>query len=155
MDLPTAIEKYWSQTVVAAGGLWIAVKAGAAAIKWLVDTKERETAAAAAAAVQERKDKVDALKLVEEIYGELIGNLREEVDRLAQKLDEVRDEMRRMMIDKDAQISLLEGEKRRLQAKVDAYRRILISHGWEDPEPMTFDALQVAHDGQLKTMGGT
>lgn len=70
----------------------------------------------------------------------VIHTLREEAERLADRLGQVEQEVRalqrehtRMIADKDAKIALLEGEKRQLQALVETYRRALAAYGIDEP----------------------
>lgn len=151
MDLPTAVEKYWAQIVIAVGGAWTALKF------WSDQrAKRRETAAASLAA--RAVAKLDLTKLAQEAAADVIQTLREEVDHWTGEVAKLRDELRearrehaQVIAQKDAQIALLEGEKRQLTAKVEALQRVIVSHGW--PEAKTFDALEVGPDGRLATMG--
>lgn len=153
MDLPTAIDKYWGQAVGVAAAIGTLLKMWADA-----RAKRRDQAVATAAARQVAK--LDLAKLAREAAAEIIQTLREEVDhwtaevdKLRAELVEVRKEHARMIASKEAEIALRDARIRELEAKVGAYRRILLERGWHDPEPMTFDALEVTTDGHLKTMG--
>lgn len=133
MDSPFhLLEQSWPFLVVGAPGLFAAWKA------W---TTQRN----------------DLVKIAQEAAGSVIQSLRDEAlrlsDRLAQvedELDELRKEHAQMMANKDAQISLLEGEKRQLQAQVEAYRRILAAHDISDPARPAFFELK---GGGLNPMG--
>ena len=134
MDLPALVEKMWPYALVAAPGILAAWKAWAT-------------------------QRSDLVKIAQDAAGAVIEQLRKEADRLAARLKQVEDELAslrrehaQMIAQKDAQIALLEGEKRQLTAKVEALQRVLAAHGWG--EPKTFDALEIDHDGRLKTMGG-
>lgn len=153
MDLPTAIEKYWAQAVAVATALGWAIN------RWL-DARAKRRADVVAAAAARQVAKLDLARLAREAAAEIIQTLREEidhwtseVDKLRAELAEARQEHARMIVSKDSEIALRDARIRELEAKVGAYRRILLEHGWRDPEPKTFDALQVTSDGQLKTMG--
>ncbi|KQZ31736.1 hypothetical protein [Caulobacter sp. Root1472] len=153
MELPTAIEKYWTQ---AAG---VAAAIGALVKMW-IDARAKKRTDAVAAAAARQVAKLDLARLAREAAAEIIQTLREEVDhwtaevdKLRLELAEARREHARMIASKEAEISLRDARIRELEAKVGAYRRILLEHGWRDPEPLTFDALEVTADGHLKPMG--
>lgn len=139
MDLPTAIEKYWSHAVLVVGGIFTAWKATREA------REKRQTDALAAAAARHAV-KLDLTKLAQEAAADVITTLREEIARLSGELDQVRDEMRdlqrehlRMMADKDAKIALLEGRNRQLEASIAAHRRMMLAAGMDlPPEPAFF-----------------
>lgn len=153
MDFPTAFEKYWGQTV------GVATAAGALLKMWL-DVRAKKQSEAVAAAAARQVARLDLAKLAREAAAEIIQTLREEVDhwtaevdKLRTELAEARQEHAKMIASKDGEISLRDARIRELEAKVGAYRRILFEHGWRDPEPLTFDALEITADGNLKTMG--
>ncbi|WP_299016808.1 hypothetical protein [uncultured Caulobacter sp.] len=121
MDLPTVIAKTWPYVVVAAPGIYAVIK----------DLLGRRALA--------RKAEADLMQMAQDAASGVIHTLREEAERLAQRLEQVeaelgdlRREHSRMILDKDARIALLEGEKRQLEAKVSAYRRVLAAHGLAD-----------------------
>jgi septal ring factor EnvC (AmiA/AmiB activator) len=148
VDLPTAIEKYWSHAVLFVGGVFTAWKASR-------EMREKRQTDAIAAAAARHAAKLDLTKLAQEAAAEVINTLREEVARLSGELDEVRDELRdlqrehlKMMADKDAKIALLEGRNRQLEASIAAHRRMMLAAGLElPPEPAFFEI----RDGELKT----
>jgi hypothetical protein len=126
------LEKAWPFLIVGAPGLFAAWKA------W---TTQRS----------------DLVKIAQDAAGAVIQSLRDEAVRLAKRLeqveselDELRKEHAQMMANKDARITLLEGEQRQLQAQVEAYRRILASHDLPDPGRPAFFELQ---GGALKPHG--
>lgn len=129
MDIPTLIAKSWPYLVVAAPGVYAVIK----------DLLGRRAIA--------RKAEADLMQMAQDAASGVIHTLREEADRLAQRLEQVeaelsdlRREHSRMMLDKDARIALLEGEKRQLEAKVSAYRRILAANGLtEEPASQHFE----------------
>lgn len=147
MDLPTAVEKYWSHAVLVVGGVYTAWKAG----REMRDKRRTDDIAAATA---RHVAKLDLTKLAQQAAAEVINTLREEVSRLSGELDEVRDELRdlqrehlRMMADKDAKIALLEGRNRQLEATIAAHRRMMLAAGMElPPEPAFFEI----RNGELK-----
>ncbi|MET3664853.1 hypothetical protein [Caulobacter sp. 1776] len=129
MDIPTAIAKAWPYVMVAAPGVYAVVK----------DLLGRRAIA--------RKAEADLMQMAHDAASGVIHTLREEADRLAHRLEQVeaelgdlRREHSRMILDKDARIALLEGEKRQLEAKVAAYRRILAAQGLaEEPAAQHFE----------------
>nr|WP_295109987.1 hypothetical protein [uncultured Caulobacter sp.] len=121
MDIPTAIAKSWPYLVVAAPGIYAVIK----------DLLGRRAIA--------RKAEADLMQMAQDAASGVINTLREEADRLVQRLEQVeaelgdlRREHSRMISDKDARIAELESEKRQLETKVGAYRRILAAHGLAD-----------------------
>jgi hypothetical protein len=129
VDIPTAIAKSWPYVMVAAPGIYAVVK----------DLLGRRAIA--------RKAEADLMQMAQDAASGVIHTLREEADRLAHRLEQVeaelgdlRREHSRMILDKDARIALLEGEKRQLEARVAAYRRILAAHGLaEEPAAQHFE----------------
>lgn len=129
MDIPTLIAKSWPYLVVAAPGIYAVVK----------DLLGRRAIA--------RKAEADLMQMAQDAASGVIHTLREEAERLAQRLEQVeaelgdlRREHSRMILDKDARFALLEGEKRQLEAKVAAYRRILAAQGLaEEPASQHFE----------------
>jgi len=125
VDIPTAIAKSWPYVMVAAPGIYAVVK----------DLLGRRAIA--------RKAEADLMQMAQDAASGVIHTLREEADRLAQRLEQVeaelgdlRREHSRMIQDTDARIAQLESEKRQLEARVSAYRRILAAHGLADePAP--------------------
>lgn len=147
MDLPTAIEKYWSHAAALAGGIYAAWTKS----REIRDKRRTEDIAAATARHVAR---LDLTKLAQQAAAEVINTLREEVARLSGELDGVREELRdlqrehmRMLADKDAKIALLEGRNRQLEASIAAHRRMMLAAGMElPPEPAFFEI----RDGELK-----
>jgi len=125
VDIPTAIAKSWPYVMVAAPGVYAVIK----------DLLGRRALA--------RKAEADLMQMAQDAASGVIHTLREEADRLAQRLEQVevelgdlRREHSRMIHDTDARIAQLESEKRQLEARVSAYRRILAAHGLADePAP--------------------
>lgn len=151
MDLPTAIEKYWAHAVAVVAAAWTA-------FKFRADQRAKQREVAAASSAAKAVAQLDLAKLAQEEVSKVIHTLREEVDHwtgvvgeLREELREVRREHASVIAQKDAQIALLEGERRQLIAKVEALQRVIIAHGW--PEAKSFDALEIDHDGKLKPMG--
>jgi len=150
VDFPTAIEKYWGQATGIAVGLF-------AALKWWRDRKSADRAEGAAARSQASKDKLDADRAAREGVAEAIQILRDEVKRLAAEVEDVREELRelqtehiRMIADKDAEIALLRGRNRQLEATIAAHRRQMIAAGLSVPAEPAFFELR---EGELKPMG--
>lgn len=148
MDLPTAIEKYWSHTLVVVGGIFTAWKASR-------EMRDRRRTDDIAAATARHVAKLDLTKLAQQAAADVITTLREEVTRLSGELDEVRDDLRdlqrehlKMMADKDAKIALLEGRNRQLEASIAAHRRMMLAAGMDlPPEPAFFEI----RNGELVT----
>lgn len=89
---------------------------------------------------EDRKERSDLVKIAQDAAGAVIQDLRDEADRLRQRLEAVeaelnglRKEHAMMLADKDAQITLLKGEKNQLQAELDALKRWLAKKGIEVP----------------------
>jgi septal ring factor EnvC (AmiA/AmiB activator) len=149
VDLPTAIEKYWSHAAALAGGIYAAWTKS----RELRDKRRTDDIAAATA---RHVAKLDLTKLAQQAAADVINTLREEVERLSGELSEVRDallalqrEHIRMMADKDAKIALQEGRIRQLEASIAAHRRMMLAAGMElPPEPAYFEL----RDDQLKTV---
>lgn len=153
MDLPTAIEKYWSQAVVVAGGVWVAVR-------FWAEQGAKRRADQVSEKSQARKDRADAERLAREGVVEAIQILRDEVKRLSAEVDEVRAEMRdmqrehlRMMANKDAELALAHGRIRQLEAENEALKRALKAADLGTDVPLTFQGLEVVADDHVKTMG--
>jgi septal ring factor EnvC (AmiA/AmiB activator) len=140
VDLPTAIEKYWSHAAALAGGIYAAWTKS----RELRDKRRTDDIAAATA---RHVAKLDLTKLAQQAAAEVINTLREEVARLSGELDDVRDELRdlqrehiKMMADKDAKIALQEGRIRQLEASIAAHRRLMLAAGMDlPPEPAFFE----------------
>lgn len=147
MDLPTAIEKYWSHAAALAAGAFAAWKATR-------EAREKRRTDDIAAATARHVAKLDLTKLAQQAAADVINTLREELSRLSGELDEVRDELRdlqrehvKMVAEKDAKIALLEGRNRQLEATIAAHRRMMLAAGMElPPEPAFFEI----RDGELK-----
>lgn len=117
------IGKYWGYLVVLAPGalaLWR---------QW----REQNRA--------DRKDRSDLVKIAQDAARGVIEDLREDNDRLRARLGEIEDELEqlrqehsRAMMDKDAKITLLEGEKQQLKAQIGALERLLAHHHIELPK---------------------
>lgn len=102
-------------------------------------------------------EQANLIKIAQDVAGDLVKDLREEIKRANEDRDELRregDQLRRdlegvktelaefrrkhdaMMADKDAELALLRGENRQLLAILESYRRLLEANGI-DPPPMT------------------
>lgn len=153
MDLPTAVEKYWTHTVAVAAAVWTAWR-------WLAERRDRRQLEAEAARSARAAAKLDLTRLAQEAAGDVVQILRDEVGRLADELSDVRAEMRemqrehiQMIAGKDAELAVARGQIRQLEAKCETYRRLLADH--DIAIPLAFEAQQVRSDGNLKTMGAT
>lgn len=152
MDLPTAIEKYWAHLVA------VATAAGWALNKWL-DAGSKRRADAVASAAARQVVKLDLAKLVREETADIIQRLREEVDHWVAEVEKLRQEIHDIqhsnaltVAQKDAEIALLRGRNRQLEATIAAHRRQMLAGGLELPaEPAFFEL----NDGELKPMGET
>lgn len=152
MDLPTVIEKYWAHVVA------VATAAGWAINKRL-DARAKARSDAIAAAAAKEVVKLDLAKLVREETAEIIQRLREEVDhwvaeveKLRQEIHDVQRDHAKTLAEKDAEIALLRGRERQLEATIAAHRRQMVAAGLPlPPEPAFFEI----RDGELKPMGET
>jgi hypothetical protein len=152
VDLPTAFEKYWAHVTLAAGGLWTAVK-------WWADRRDKNRQAEAASIAARAAAKIDLTRLAAEVSAEAIQTLRDELHRLTLEIDDLRAQFAaaqrdhiRMIADKDAEIALLRGRNRQLEASIAAHRRKMQAAGLELPaEPAFFE---ISH-GELTPMGET
>lgn len=152
MDFPTAIEKYWAHATLVVGGAW-------GALKWRADQRAKKRTDDVAAAAARQVAKLDLLKLAREAAADTIQTLREEVDHWTAEVDKLRAELRelqtehiRMIADKDAEIALLRGRNRQLEATIAAHRRQMVAAGLTlPPEPAFFEL----REGELKPMGET
>lgn len=147
MDFPAAIEKYWTHATLAVGGFF-------AALKWLADQRAKKRTDAVAAAAARQVAKLDLLKLAREAAADTIQTLREEVDHWTGEVDKLRAELRElqaehiaMIADKDAEIALLRGRNRQLEASIAAHRRMMIAAGMDLPAETAFFELR---EGELK-----
>jgi chromosome segregation ATPase len=84
----------------------------------------------------DRKDRGDLVKIAQAAAGEVIETLRAETKRLSERVEELEGEIQdlrkehsRMLADKDAKITLLEGELRQWKTTAEAYERLLEAHG--------------------------
>lgn len=152
MDLPAAIEKYWAHVVA------LATAAGWAITKRLdAESKKRTDAVASAAARQVAK--LDLAKLVREETAEIILRLREEVDHWVAEVEKLRQEIHDIQTSnaltlaaKDAEIALLRGRNRQLEASIAYHRRLMLKAGLTLPlENAGFEI----NDGELRPMGET
>lgn len=123
MDLLKLLETYWPYLIVAVPGLYAVWKQWQAA---------RQVA---------RKDRADLIKIATEAAGAVIEDLRAEIERLKGEVEDLHSELasaRRehaeMIAHKDAQITLLQGEKRQLEQQVAALEDFLRRHGIEPPK---------------------
>lgn len=151
MDLPTAVEKYWTHAVAAAAATW-------SVWRWWIERRDRRRLEDQAARAARATAKIDFARLAQEAVGDAVEILRDEVRRLADELSDVRAEMRemqrehmQMIAGKDAEIALLRGRERQLEAKCETYRRLLVEH--HIAIPLAFEAQQVRPDGNLGPMG--
>lgn len=152
MDIPTAFEKYWTHLVA------IATAAGWAINRW-IDARAKKRTDAVAAAAARQVARLDLAKLAREAAADIIQTLREEVDHWTAEVDKLRVELRelqtehiRMIADKDAEIALLRGRNRQLEATIAAHRRQMVAAGLTLPAEPAFFELR---EGELKPMGET
>ena len=139
MDLFTAIEKSWPYLVVGAPGAYVVIKD-------LLGRREAERKAALNAEAAE----ADLMLKVQEAARQMVTMQADEVARLAVRLAHVEAELRdlqrehtRMISDKDAKITALEGEKRQLLAQIETYKRVLAAHKISD---LTLGHFQITGD---------
>lgn len=81
-----------------------------------------------------RKDRADLVKIAQEAAGAVIQSLRDRLDEVEAELAELRKEHVKMLSEKDAKITLLEGEKRGLEAYAQSLERRLDELGIEYPK---------------------
>lgn len=150
VDLPTAVEKYWGHAAgvaAAVGGL----------LKMWIDARAKKRTDAVAAAAARQVARLDLAKLVREETADIIQRLREEVDHWTAEVEKLRGEIHDIQRDnaltlaaKDAEITMLRGRNRQLEASIAAHRRMMAAAGLELPaEPAYFEI----RDGALKPMG--
>jgi hypothetical protein len=152
VDLPAAIEKYWAQGVLAVGAVFTGVK-------WWADRRDKARQAVAASIAARAAAKIDLTRLAAEVSAEAIQTLRDELHRLTLEIEDLRAQFAaaqrdhiRMIADKDAEIALLRGRNRQLEATIAAHRRHMIAAGLELPAEPAFFELR---DGELTPMGET
>jgi len=107
--------------------------------------KEAEAAAAAersAAEAAKEANRNELVQIATEAAGKVISDLSREIDRLRKQLDEVEAEFAEfrkahdtMIADKEAELLLLRGRLRQLEATVDAYDRLLTAHAIPHERP--------------------
>jgi hypothetical protein len=93
--------------VVAAPGLWAV---------WKQSSADRVIA---------RKERVDLIRIAQEVSAETIADLRRRVEELEGEVNAMRKEHTESIAAKDAELALLRGELRQAWATVDAYERLL------------------------------
>lgn len=125
MDVGDLFKQLWPYAIVAAPGLWAV---------W----KQLSSGQAAS-----RKERIDLVRLAEEVSANAIKELREDNAALRGRLDEIEEEFaafRRthdgMIADKDAELALIRGENRQLKALLEAYERLLEANGIPHEKPM-------------------
>jgi chromosome segregation ATPase len=155
VDTLQLAKDFWPFLVVLGGGVL-------GALKWWSSDRQARTKLVAddradvrQDAAAERKDKAELFRLVQEAAADLLHEAREENDRLRKrlddlesKLDRLREEYHEMMVSKDGQIALLEGEKRQLEARIHSYEDLLTRHNI--PIPVQSQQYWKMEDGKLK-----
>lgn len=135
----SALQKAWP--------FLVAVAPGAFAL-WRFETARRRGL---------RTDRKDLIKIAHDAAAQVIEQLQAEIDRLRAQLDEVdrelsilRKDHAEMMAQKDARITMLEGEKRALEAQVHSLENLLVRSGVTPPKPgATYWEMK---DGQLEAI---
>lgn len=97
-----------------------------------------------------RKDRADLVKIAQEAAASVIKDLRDEADRLQDRVAALEDELSTLRRDhaetvaaKDAKITLLEGQLRQALAESQAYHRLLSANGIvHAPPKQTFYELE-------------
>lgn len=117
MDVADFLKAAWPYAIVAAPGLWAVWK------QWNDGRKGRS------------KERVDLLKLAQEVAADAIKSLQDRVEALEEELTELRKEHAQSIASKDAEIALLRGEVRQWQALADAYERQLTEAGVPHEKP--------------------
>lgn len=127
--------------IVGAPGVW------AVATRWLDDQKVG------------RKERVDLVKLAEEVSAKAIQRLQARVEALEAELTELRKEHAETVTAKDARIALLEqklelkeGELRQVRSTAESYDRLLTEKGI-DHIPMTATVWE-AKEGRMLLASG-
>lgn len=130
VDLPQLL-KEWVLPLGGLGGL-------AASVKLWIDASAARKSEKATKATQ----RTDLIKIAQDAAGAVIADLRAEVDRLHKQLAEVHAEFGSfrkahdsMIADKEAELALLRGKVRALEATVDAYERLLTANNIPHEKP--------------------
>lgn len=118
MDAAELLTKGWPFAVAAAPGAWAVYKT------WRSGQKTT------------RRERVDLIKIAEEISAKAIERLQARVEALEAELTELRKEHADTISAKDAELALLRGELRQAWALADAYERKLTEAGIPHEKPM-------------------
>lgn len=124
---------------------WPAVLALVAALKFWLDARvSRRAELGARLAADEAKavQRTDLIKIAHDVAGGLIAELRTESDRLRKRVAEIETEFAsfrkvhdKMIGDKEAELSLLRGRVKSLEATLDAYERLLTQNNIPHAKP--------------------
>jgi hypothetical protein len=125
------IAKDFTPTIFGGSGFLVAVKL------WF-DVRAARKAEKVAKATQE----IDLIKIAREVAGATIADLRTQVGELQKQLTDVQTEFASfrkihdtMIADKEAELALLRGKVRALEATVDAYERLLTANNIPHEKP--------------------
>lgn len=100
-----------------------------------------------------RKDRIDLIRLAQEVAKEAITHLENRIKVLEDELSQLRKEHLDTVTAKDAKILILEGQLRQALAEADAYERLLTANDIAHPKSARpFFALA---DGTISAMGSS
>lgn len=83
------------------------------------------------------RDKADLVRIAQEAAAAVISDLREEAQRLRDRLDKTEREHMEMIAAKEARITMLEGELRHQKMENEALRDLLTRNGIPAPKQST------------------
>lgn len=123
--------KEWLPAAFGGSGLLVAARL------WF-DARQARKSEKAAKDVQ----RTDLVRIAQDAAGAVIADLRKEADRLREQLDKLDAEFATfrkahdtMIADKEAELALLRGKVRALEATVDAYERLLTANNIPHEKP--------------------
>lgn len=116
-DLAGHVPQWVLLVAVGAPGVW------AVATRWMDNHKARG------------KERVDLVRLAEEVSAKAIARLQAQIDALEAELNELRKEHADTIASKDAELALLRGQLRQALALADVYERKLTENGIPHEKP--------------------
>lgn len=124
MEIIAAIKAAWPYAIVAAPGVWALWKV------WVEGKKAS------------RKERADLIQIAQQAAAAVIKDLRDEADRLRERVEELEGEVTELRKEhadsiaaKDAELSLVRGHLRQAHATLEAYERLLTQHDIPHEKP--------------------